>query len=74
MDDKNELLTVNEAGALLRKSRPTIYRYVREGLIKGYQVAGTGHLLFKREELLSLLVPIDPGTFTSVGEQEDKGE
>jgi len=55
-----ELLTIEEAAQLLRKSRVTIHRYVAQGKVRAYQVAGTGPLLFKREELLALLVPARP--------------
>jgi excisionase family DNA binding protein len=59
-----ELLTIQEAAKLLRKSRVTMYRLVSDGRVKGYQVAGTGRLLFKREELLALLTPVVPGHLT----------
>ena len=65
-----ELLTVDEAGALLRKSRNTMYRYLREGRINAYQVAGGGRLLFKKEELFALLTPVDVNTL-KVNEDSD---
>ena len=63
-----ELLTIDEAAALLRKGRSTMYRYLKEGKIRAYQVAGAGRMLFKREELLALLVPVEPGAFKEVNE------
>lgn len=67
-----ELLTLDEAGALLRKGRRTVYRYLKEGRIKGYQVAGKGRMLFKREELLALLTPVEPDTIEAAGEGGDE--
>ena len=65
-----ELLTIDEAGKLLRKSKVTMYRYVNDGKVKGYTVAGAGRLLFKREELLALLIPVVPGTLREKAGEE----
>jgi excisionase family DNA binding protein len=70
-DEASFLLTIDEAARLLRKSRVTVYRYVNDGRITAYQVAGTGRLLFKREELLSLLVPVTPGSLSGDAEERE---
>jgi excisionase family DNA binding protein len=69
-----ELLTLDEAAALLRKGRSTLYRYLAEGRITAYQVAGAGRPLFKRAELLALLVPMAPGKATRHSEARDEDE
>lgn len=67
-----DLLTVNEAAAFLRKDRSTIYRFIKEGKITGYRIMGNGYMLFKRDELLSLLVPVEPGTSSEKDEGADE--
>ena len=53
-----ELLTLSEAAALLRSTPQTIRKQVRLNLLPAYQIGGaTSRLLFKRDELLSLLQP-----------------
>lgn len=53
-----ELLTLEEAAQLLRRGKSTIRLYVKRGRITGYQVAGSGPLLFRREDLLGVLTPV----------------
>lgn len=66
-----DLLTIDEAAQLLRKSKVTMYRYVNDGKVKGYTVSGAGRLLFKRDELLAMLTPVEPG---SLRERDTKEE
>lgn len=47
-----EFIKVDEACALLSISKPTIYKYMREGRVKGVYYLGT-RLLFKKDELLN---------------------
>src|SRR5438046_10101615 len=56
--DTREYLTLQEAADLLRKGRSTIRLYVREGKLPALQVDGRGPLLFRREDLEALLVPV----------------
>ena len=53
-----ELLTVQDAAKLLRKSRTTMFRLVESGQVQAFQVAGKGRLLFRREDLFALLTPV----------------
>ena len=52
MDDK-EYLTVDEVMEVLHRSRPTVYAYIRSGLLKAYKLAqgSTGRYLITREDL-----------------------
>src|SRR5207245_493969 len=50
--------TLPEAAAFLRKGKSTIRLYVREGKLPAVQVDGRGPLLFRREDLEALLVPV----------------
>jgi excisionase family DNA binding protein len=65
-----ELLTIEEAARLLRKSRVTMHRYVSGGKVRAYQVAGAGPLLFKRADLMALLVPVRAESLTDLTEVE----
>jgi excisionase family DNA binding protein len=56
--DTREYLTLQEAAAFLRKGKSTIRLYVREGKLPALQVDGRGPLLFRREDLEALLVPV----------------
>lgn len=47
-----ELIKADEACELLSISKPTLYKYMREGRIKGAYYLGT-RLLFNKRELLS---------------------
>ena len=61
-----ELLTVQDAAKLLRKSRTTMFRLVESGQVQAFQVAGKGRLLFRREDLFALLTPVSPASLTEV--------
>jgi excisionase family DNA binding protein len=56
--ESREYLTLQEAADLLRKGRSTIRLYVREGKLPALQVDGRGPLLFRREDLEAMLVPV----------------
>jgi excisionase family DNA binding protein len=56
--DIREYLTLQEAADFLRKGKSTIRLYVRQGKLPALQVDGRGPLLFRREDLEALLVPV----------------
>ncbi len=56
-----EWLTLEEAAAYLKVSKPTIYRFCSEGCLPFYKLAGTGQRRFKQADLDALLVPGQPG-------------
>lgn len=59
-------LTLGEAAAYLKVSKPTIYRLCAEGRLPFYKLAGTGARRFKMDDLDALLVrgrPGDPANF-----------
>jgi excisionase family DNA binding protein len=56
--DTREYLTLQEAADFLRKGKSTIRLYVRQGKLPALQVDGRGPLLFRREDLEALLVPV----------------
>ena len=51
----DEWLTLEEAAAYLKVSKPTIYRFCSEGCLPFYKLAGTGQRRFKRPDLDGLL-------------------
>lgn len=53
-------MTVEEAMAYLKVSRPTLYRFMENGKLKYYKLAGTGTRRFRREDLDALLEPGKP--------------
>lgn len=53
----DEWLTVEEAAAYLKVSKPSIYRYCSEGRLPFYNLAGTGTRRFKRSDLDAMLEP-----------------
>ena len=57
----DEWLTLEEAAAYLKVSKPTIYRFCSEGCLPFYKLAGTGQRRFKRGDLDALLVLGKPG-------------
>lgn len=54
-----DVFTVDEAAEFLRVSRPTIYRWMREGLLHYYMLPGASRRI-KREDLERLLKPGSP--------------
>ncbi len=53
----DEWLTLEEAAAYLKVSKPSIYRYTSEGRLRFYKLAGIGTRRFKRSDLDALLEP-----------------
>ncbi len=53
-------LTLEEAAAYLKVSKPTIYRFCSEGCLPFYKLAGTGQRRFRSSDLDALLVPGRP--------------
>lgn len=53
----DEWLTLDEAAAYLKLSKPSIYRLCTEGRLPFYKIAGTGQRRFKRADLDALLEP-----------------
>jgi excisionase family DNA binding protein len=53
----DEWLTLEEAAAYLKVSKPSIYRYTSEGKLPFYKLAGSGARRFKRSDLDALLEP-----------------
>ena len=57
----DEWLTLDEAAAYLKVSKPTIYRLCSEGRLPFYKLAGIGSRRFKKPELDALLERGTPG-------------
>ena len=55
-----EWLTLEEAAAYLKVSKPTIYRFCSEGCLPFYKLAGTGQRRFTRADLDALMTPGRP--------------
>jgi excisionase family DNA binding protein len=52
-----EWLTVDEACELLRVSRPTIYRFIKDGRLVPYELPGFRGTRFKKKDLDELPAP-----------------
>jgi len=52
-----EWLKLKEAAAYLKVHRKTLYRYVKEGKLRQYQLGGTGRPRYRKQDLDALLVP-----------------
>ena len=63
-----EWLTLEEAAAYLKVSKPTIYRFCAEGCLPFYKLAGTGQRRFKYADLDALLVPGHPAEIRAEAE------
>lgn len=59
MDATRPYLTIRETAALLALSTRTIHRYIAEGKLKAYRVAGEKVIRIKREDVEALLEPVD---------------
>jgi excisionase family DNA binding protein len=54
----SEYIILKEAAAILRCTKRTVERLVEKGILKPYQVEGTGKaLLYKREDVEGLIKP-----------------
>ena len=58
MDVSRPYLTIRETAALLALSTRTIHRYIAEGKLKAYRVAGEKVIRIKREDMEALLQPL----------------
>jgi excisionase family DNA binding protein len=54
-------LTLDEAAAYLKVSKPTLYRYCESGALRFYKLAGTGYRRFIKEDLDALMEPGQSG-------------
>ncbi len=55
VDATRPLLTIRESGALLALSTRTIHRYIAEGKLKAYRVAGEKAIRIRQEDVEGLL-------------------
>ena len=58
-DISDFVYTVKETAALLKLSERSIRRYIRQGKLKAYRVAGERELRIKGQDLLQLLEPVE---------------
>jgi excisionase family DNA binding protein len=58
VDAMRPYLTIRETAALLAPSTRTIHRYIAEGKLKAYRVAGEKVIRIKREDVEALLRPV----------------
>jgi excisionase family DNA binding protein len=58
MDTSHPYLTIRETATLLIVSTRTIHRYIAEGKLKAYRVAGEKAIRIKREDIEALLQPV----------------
>ncbi len=71
MDTSRPYLTIRETAALLALSTRTIHRYIAEGKLKGYRVAGEKVIRIKREDIEALLEPVGAsGQAPGAGEKQ----
>lgn len=68
-DISDFVYTVKETAALLKLSERTIRRYIRQGKLKAYRVAGERELRIKGRDLLRLLEPIENPTDHDLDEE-----
>ena len=61
MDSPRPYLTIRETAALLALSTRTIHRYIAEGKLKAYRVAGEKVIRIKWEDIETLLIPVSEG-------------
>jgi excisionase family DNA binding protein len=57
----DEMLTTAEALKVLKVARSTLYRWIDEGKIQTYNLAGGKKVYFKRSELNALFQPNEIG-------------
>ena len=71
MDSPRPYLTIRETAALLALSVRTIHRYIAEGKLRAYRVAGERPIRIKREDVDALLKPL--GGEAATAETSDEG-
>jgi uncharacterized protein len=69
MEATRPFLTIRETAALLALSTRTIHRYIAEGQLRAYRVAGEKAIRIKREDIEGLLQPVSVGETSSGAEQ-----
>jgi excisionase family DNA binding protein len=76
MDSSRPYLTIRETAVLLALSTRTIHRYIAEGKLKAYRVAGEKVIRIKREDVDALPKPLgDEGeAWGTNGEQPRSAE
>lgn len=57
MTEDTVWLTLEEAADYLRISKPSAYRFMQEGSLPYYRIAGTGLRRFRREDLDAMMLP-----------------
>jgi excisionase family DNA binding protein len=65
----DEWLTLAQAAAYLKVSKPTLYRFCGVGCLPFYKLAGTGQRRFKRSDLDALLTPGQPDRAPPIGDE-----
>lgn len=69
-------LTVADVAALVGRNRETVYRWIRDGILVGFQLGGRGPYRFRREDVEALLIPSNksgPGWMPGRKEDRDVG-
>ena len=61
MNSPRPYLTIRETATLLALSKRTIHRYIAEGKLMAYRVAGEKAIRIKVEDVEALLVPVSGG-------------
>jgi excisionase family DNA binding protein len=61
MDSLRPYLTIRETATLLALSKRTIDRYIAEGKLKVYRVAGEKAIRIKLEDVEARLIPVSGG-------------
>jgi excisionase family DNA binding protein len=71
MNAPRPYLTIRETATLLALSKRTIHRYIAEGKLKAYRVAGEKVIRIKWEDVEALLIPVSGGALkggTDIGQ------
>ncbi|HPQ72131.1 MAG TPA: helix-turn-helix domain-containing protein [bacterium] len=64
IEPKNDALSTGDAAKLLRVSRNTVRRWVKEGVLDGYRInEQRGHYRFSRQYILSKASALFPNDF-----------
>ena len=61
MNTPHPYLTIREAATLLALSKRTIHRFIAEGKLKAYRIAGEKAIRIKLEDIEALLIPVSGG-------------
>ncbi len=63
MIDSEKLYTVNEACEILKKTRRTIYAYIRSGQLKAYKPGNKNFLIAGSDLMAFIKTGVKPGYF-----------